>query len=82
MLKGLQRISLGVLALLFYSGQVWGWSSDMHLFIAEAAGLQYPLTACFPDLSKKDNEKLLGRITGMPLRRAPWSTPRISIDSR
>lgn len=60
MVRGLNRISLCFLALLVYCGQAWGWSSETHTFIAEEAGLEYPLTACFPDLSKKDNEDLLG----------------------
>lgn len=60
MVRGLNRIGLCFVALLFCSSQAWGWSSETHTFIASEAGLKYPITACFPDLSKKDNDSLLG----------------------
>ena len=60
MVNGLKRISCCFLALLLYGGQAWGWSSETHMFIAAEAGIQYPETACFPDLSKKENDSLLG----------------------
>ncbi len=60
MVRGLQRMCLGLLVLMCCCSQVWGWSAETHMFIATEAGLEYPVTACFPDLSKKDNDKLLG----------------------
>lgn len=60
MVRSLKWISLCFVALLFCCSQAWGWSSETHMFIAEEAGLECPLTACFPDLSKKDNDALLG----------------------
>ncbi len=60
MVRGFKRISLCFMALLFCCSQAWGWSSETHMFIATEAGLEYPVTACFPDLSKKENDALMG----------------------
>jgi hypothetical protein len=42
------------------SPDAWGWSCKTHVFIAEEAGIANPRAACFPDLSRKENDGLLG----------------------
>ncbi len=49
-----------MLALPVLSTGVLGWSCKTHAFIAREAGLADPQAACFPDLSKKENDTLLG----------------------
>lgn len=49
-----------LLSIFLLSSNAFGWSSKTHIFIAQEAGIKYPEAACFPDLSKKDNDALLG----------------------
>jgi len=36
------------------------WTCKTHVFIATEAGIENPRATCFPDLSRKDNDGLLG----------------------
>ena len=60
MTRGLGRIFFIFIVLSIFSNQAFAWSSKTHIFIAQEAGLKDPEASCFPDLSKKDNDALLG----------------------
>ncbi len=60
MVRNLRRLVLVALLTLALSTQAWGWSAMTHYFIALEAGISFPESACFPDLSKNDNNNLLG----------------------
>lgn len=60
MTKYQTRTFLKLLAILILSANALGWSSKTHIFIAQEAGIKNPGAACFPDLSKKENDALLG----------------------
>lgn len=51
-------VTFGIILTL--SSNALGWSSKTHIFIAQEAGIKNPGAACFPDLSKKDNDGFLG----------------------
>lgn len=60
MCKTINRFIIIILAILIVPANALGWSSKTHIFIAQEAGIKNPETTCFPDLSKKDNDALLG----------------------
>jgi hypothetical protein len=60
MRKSYPRTSIAILLILAFSGDVFGWSCKTHTFIASEAGMMNPESACFPDVSKEENDDLLG----------------------
>jgi len=60
MKKSFPRTAIVVLLILAFYGNVLGWSCKTHTFIALEAGVKNPESACFPDVSKEENDDLLG----------------------
>lgn len=60
MIGSLNRIVITILSVLIFSTNAQAWSCKTHIFIAQEVGIKNPELACFPDLSKKENDTLLG----------------------
>ena len=60
MIQNIERLIFSVFIVLLIATNSWAWSSKTHIFIAQEAGINNPQAACFPDLSKKENDPLLG----------------------
>ena len=60
MAKGLSKTLVIIFIVLIFSTNALAWSCKTHIFIAQEAGIKNPETVCFPDLSKKENDSLLG----------------------
>jgi hypothetical protein len=56
----LRRVIIILFSVLILPINAIAWSCKAHTFIAQEAGLMNPEAACFPDLSKKEEESLLG----------------------
>jgi hypothetical protein len=56
----LSRILAAMLLVAASSAHGLAWSCKTHAFIAGQAGMAHPEIACFPDLSRHENESLLG----------------------
>ncbi len=60
MCRTISRFIITILAIVILPSNALGWSSKTHIFIAQESGIKNPEAANFPDLSKKDNNALLG----------------------
>jgi hypothetical protein len=60
MVKDIWKLIISFAFVILISTHSWAWSSKTHIFISQEAGIKYPEASCFPDLSKKDNNVLLG----------------------
>jgi hypothetical protein len=59
-IKSFKRIILTIFTILTFSTNALAWSCKTHIFITQEAGIKNPETVCFPDLSRKENDSLLG----------------------
>jgi hypothetical protein len=60
LIRNLNKITFVILIALAFSTNALAWSCKTHIFIAQEAGIKNPEIVCFADLSKKENDSLLG----------------------
>jgi hypothetical protein len=60
MKKSCPTTAIAILIILVFSGNVFGWSCKTHTFIGSEAGVKNPEFTCIPDISREENNSLLG----------------------